>query len=297
MCLHSDDDFLTIPIIIFHNLAILVACALMKPPILRPTLEFALHPVFHALSHPHVHTRTGALPEGADTEGDALSGCQFQHSKCSSSPWLAALWTLLAGKKCRCHVLIFDLLLIAIFGIVLAFAFLVLVALHYVFGTAALPMLVYPFGCFLAAAILSAPYVFTSYLGVVRMRKTPLCSSGPIAFLGIKLFLLPMLACAWIAPFLFWICQSAGSPLQPAHELLLVTFSSLMPYIFVRACPQAFRPAGWIAFLCFYFWSNSNFMQYFVAAGSEYVCASDAVRFSLVFFVPLYAFLQSLLSR
>jgi hypothetical protein len=158
-------------------------------------------------------------------------------------------------------------------------------------------MLMYPFGCLLAAAILSAPYLLSNYLGVVRMRKTALCSSGPIAFLGIKLFLLPMLACAWIAPFLFWICQSAGSPLRPAHELLLLTLSSLLPYIFVRACPQAFRPAGWVTFLCFYFWSHWNFMQYFVAAASEYVYSSDAVRFSLGFLIPLYAFLQNLLSR
>jgi hypothetical protein len=253
--------------------------------------------VFHLLSHPHVHTHLGALPEGSDTEADALSGFQFQHSKCSSSPLLAALWTLLAGKKCRCHVLIFDLLLVAIFGAVLSGAFFILLAIQLLFGTASLPMLLYPVGSMLAAAVLSAPFALSSYFGVARLRRTPLCSSGPIPFVGINLFFVPMLMCGFIAPFIFWLFRFVGSPLQPIHELLLVTLSSLQPYIFVRACPHAFRPAGWIVFLCLYFCSNWKFMTLLVESNPSSFYSSDGMRLSLLCFVPLYAFFHSLLSR
>jgi hypothetical protein len=239
----------------------------------------------------------GALPEGSDTEADALSGFQFQHSKCSSSPLLAALWTLLAGKKCRCHVLIFDLLLVAIFNVVLSGTFFILLAIQLLFGTASLPMLLYPVGSMLVAAILSAPFTLSSYFGVVRLRRTPLCSSGPIPFVGIKLFFVPMLLCGLIAPFIFWLFRFVGSPLQPLHELLLVALSSLQPYIFVRACPNAFRPAGWIVFLCLYFWSNWKFMTILVESSPAFFYSSDGMRLSFLCFVPVYAFFHSLLSR
>jgi hypothetical protein len=296
MCLHAHEDVLSIPVIVFHNLAVLLVCLLLKPPILRLILEFSLHPVLHILSHAH-HTQSGALPDGFDTEADALSTLQFQHSKCTASPWLAAFWTLLVGKKCRCHALIFDMLLIGIFGFVLSAAFVILVALHLLFGVVSLPILVYPVCCILTATVLSTPFALASYFGVVRMRKTPLCASTPISFVGIMMFLLPMLMCAWIAPIVFWTFHTLGFPLQPAFALLLMTLSSLQPYIFVRACPQAFRPAGWMLFLSVYFWSHWKLMNVLFDAELTNFYSLDASRLSLVLFVPLYAFLQSLLSR
>jgi hypothetical protein len=293
MSLHAD-HFADIPVMAYHHLSIFIICAFMKPPVLRPVLEFALHPIFHLLSHPHVHTRAGALPEGIDTESEAISG--FQHSSCTSSPLLAALWTLLAGKKCRCHVQVFDLLLMAIFSVAVSGAFTVFIALNALFGAASWPMFLYPVGGLLIAILLGAPYVILNLMGGVRLRKTPLCASGPIPFAGIAMYLIPMLMCAWIAPIVFWLCTSLYSPPQPVHELMLVALSSVPPYVFVRARPHAFRPLGWLLFLVFYFWSNLMLTNFF-GAPTDFLYSSDAIRLSLVFFIPLYAFLQTLLSR
>jgi hypothetical protein len=287
MCLYAD-RFVSVPMIVFHNLAILVVCFLIKPPVLRPILELILHPVFHIMSHSHVHTSSGALPEGFETESDAISG--FQHSACTSSPLLAALWTLLVGKKCRCHMQIFDLLLIAIFSFAIAMALCLLILLLMLFSSASRFMFLYPVGCLLAATFLSVPYIFLNHLGVVKLRKTPLCASAPLPFVGISMFLAPMLMCAGITPIIIWACNSFNA-LDPVVELLLMAFSLLPPYFFVRASPQAFRPLGWVLFLVLYFWSNMKLLLLVEAA------PSDAAMHCVFTVVPVYAFLQSLSSR
>jgi hypothetical protein len=293
--LHSDSVTVSEPIILFHHLAVLTTSFFMKPPVLQPILEFCLHSLFHIFSHAHVHTNAGALPDGLECEIDSSSG--FQHSLCTTSPWVAAFWTLLAGKKCRCRVQVFDLLLVAIFSISISGVYVVLVLLFALCGFASWPMLLYPASGILATGLLVVPYVLLHQFGVFRTKKTPLCASGPISFIGVIMYLAPMLVCAGIAPTLFWACKSVGLPLHTFHvEPLLLNLTSIIPYIFVRACPQALRPSGWIVFLVCYFWSNLKFMA-FVSAEFSGFYAHDSIRISFLLFVPLYAFLQSLLSR
>ncbi len=290
MCLYAD-HLVPLSVILFHYSAILVVCFLIKRPVLRPILELILHPVFHIMSQPHVHsvhTSFGALPEGLEIESDAISG--FQHSACTSSPLLAAFWTLLVGKKCRCHIQIFDLLLVAAFSLAIAMALCLLILLLMLLDSASWLMFLYPIGCLLAAICLALPYIFLNHLGIVKLRKSPLCASAPLPFVGILMFLSPMLTCACITPFIIWVYHYF-SPLDPVVALNLTAFSLLPPYFFVCASPQAFRPLGWILFLCLYFWSNLKVLALVEAA------PSDASMQCLFSFIPLYAFLQSLSSR
>ena len=290
------EGYISIPVVVFHNIVVLTTCILTKPPFLRPILEFALHPIFHFVSHSHVHTYTGALPDGAESESE-LAG--FQHSLCTSSPLLAALWTLFVGKKCRCHVQIFELLLLAIFAAAITVVLATLILLFTVCGVASWPMLLYPASSALMALILAAPYFLLHQNSANRQRKTPLCASYPIPFVGVALFLVPMLLCACVAPTFVCLTRYAGVPLQHVDELLLVAISSLPPYFFVRACPQALRPPGWFVFLGTYFWLHWKFMvsASVSADASQASFSYAAIRISLVFFVLLFSFLQSLSSR